>query len=89
MNNRFTGTKYEEAAANKLREMGYTIIEKNFRCKIGEIDIVAKDGKYLCFIEVKYRKTERFGNPLLAVDANKQRTIINIASRLLQSYNSF
>ena len=60
--------------------MGYEILQYNFRCKIGEIDIVAKHDGYLVFVEVKYRTTEGTGNPLEAVTAAKQRTISKTAS---------
>ena len=53
---RETGTWYEENAARYLEQQGYRILEKNFRCRQGEIDLIAMDGEYLCFIEVKFRE---------------------------------
>ena len=58
-NQRQTGACYERQAAEYLRELGYEILEQNYRCRLGEIDIVAKDGQYVVFCEVKYRKTEK------------------------------
>ena len=58
-NTRKTGARYELLAAVHLEKCGYHIIEKNYRCRIGEIDLVACDGAYLVFVEVKYRKTTR------------------------------
>ena len=55
MNKRQLGTVYEQKAAAYLQQQGYEILECNFRCRIGEIDIIAREGEYLCFVEVKYR----------------------------------
>ena len=80
MNKRAVGTTYEKLAGTYLEQQGYEILEYNFRCHIGEIDIVAKDREYLVFIEVKYRSNNRKGNPLEAVDVRKQRIISKVAS---------
>ena len=55
-NNRATGSSYEEKIAAFLKQNGFMILERNYRCKQGEIDIIAKDGKYFVFIEVKFRQ---------------------------------
>ena len=68
-----TGKQGEEIAAFHLRKLGYRILERNYRCPLGEIDIVAKDGKTIVFVEVKSRKTEEFGEPEQAVGKAKQR----------------
>lgn len=60
-NTRKTGARYELLAAVHLEKCGYRIIEKNYRCRIGEIDLVACDGAYLVFVEVKYRKNNKKG----------------------------
>lgn len=78
-NKRQTGTSYELKAENYLMQKGYKILETNFRNRSGEIDIIAKDGEYLCFIEVKYRTTNDYGNPLEAVDVRKQNQIRKVA----------
>ena len=67
INNRKLGSKWEHAAADYLKKSGYEILETNFRCRIGEIDIIAKAEDTLCFIEVKYRKTSRYGFAASAV----------------------
>ena len=76
---RTTGTEYEEKAAAALARSGYQILERNFRCRQGEIDIIARDRGYLVFVEVKYRTTEAAGGPRYAVDLKKQRRISRTA----------
>lgn len=79
MNRRETGTQYEERATEYLIAQNYQILERNYRIRSGEIDIIARDGTVLVFIEVKYRKNDESGNPLEAVDIRKQRKIIKVA----------
>lgn len=83
MNNREKGTLYEEAAAKYLTKQGLQIICRNFRCKQGEIDIVAKDDNGYVFVEVKYRKNMEFGSPQEAVGVPKQKTIRKVAEYFL------
>ena len=78
--NRRTGARYEEAAADFLRQQGYEILEKNYRDRYGEVDIVAREGRYLVFVEVKYRKDASCGYPEEAVSARKQQRIRHTAS---------
>ena len=78
-NRRQLGSTYEEIAAKYLERNGYRILERNFRCRIGEIDLIAMDGNVLVFVEVKYRKNGNFGNPAEAVTPAKQRTICRVA----------
>lgn len=73
------GRKYEEKAAELLEKQGYFILERNYRCKQGEIDLIGKEGEYLCFIEVKYRSGLSYGSPLEAVTKVKQRKISRTA----------
>ncbi|OYO76209.1 putative endonuclease [Lachnotalea glycerini] len=75
MNKRSLGDSYECIALLYLQAEGFEIIERNFRCKMGEIDIIAKKDGYLRFIEVKYRSDKRAGNPEEAVNCKKQRLI--------------
>lgn len=79
MNNREIGSSYEKIAGEYLKLRGYEILEYNFRCRNGEIDIIAKDGEYLVFCEVKYRKDDRKGEPLEAVNLEKQKRISKAA----------
>ena len=79
MNKRKTGTEYEELAARWLTGKGFEILEKNYRCRIGEIDLIARDREYLVFCEVKYRAGTGKGYPAEAVDFKKQRVISKCA----------
>ena len=78
-NKRQIGTEKEKLAGAYLEKNGYDIIEYNFRCKQGEIDIIAKDGEYLVFCEVKYRSDTGSGYPQEAVNYKKQRTLSRCA----------
>lgn len=74
-----TGLYYETLAAAFLEKQGYKILERNFRCPAGEIDLIAKEGEYLCFVEVKYRSERETGTPEEAVDPKKQKRISRAA----------
>ncbi len=78
-----TGKKGEELAAAYLAEAGYRIIERNYRCCFGEIDIVAEEGETLVFVEVKSRRSDTYGAPELAVGREKQKKISRIALHYL------
>ena len=78
-NNRSVGAVYEQAAGYYLEQNGYELIEYNYRCRDGEIDIIAKDGDCYVFCEVKYRSGRQAGNPLEAVDQRKQKKIFRCA----------
>ncbi len=81
---RKTGDRGEDIAAAHLEAKGYRVIARNFRCKAGEIDIIAMRGDVLCFAEVKTRKPGRFGRPCEAVDWKKQRRLINTAQLFIK-----
>ena len=83
MNKRETGSRFEEIAADYLQHAGYEILERNYRDRSGEIDLIAKDGSYYVFVEVKYRENASMGDPAEAVDARKQLKIRNTARRYL------
>jgi putative endonuclease len=79
MNNRAVGSEQEQKAAAYLIRNGYHILSRNFRCKTGEIDLIARDGAYLCFIEVKYRSGTSKGYPAESINRNKIRRITKTA----------
>ncbi len=85
-NKRATGACYEQEAANYLQGLGYRILQRNFRCRAGEIDLVAQDGEYLVFVEVKYRTDASAGLPQEAVGYKKQRNISRTASYYCLKY---
>ncbi|WP_029233612.1 YraN family protein [Butyrivibrio sp. VCB2006] len=87
MNKRQVGDYYENLACSYLQKCGARIIDRNYRALRGEIDIIAWDDKYLCFIEVKYRKDKRFGAPEAAVTISKQRQICKLSKLYLYSKN--
>ncbi len=82
-----TGKKGEDLAVSFLQDAGYRIVERNYRCRFGEIDIVAADGGTIVFVEVKSRRTDDFGDPQLAVGKDKQKKISQIALHYLQEKN--
>lgn len=79
------GRKSESIAADRLKKQGYSILELNYRTKLGEIDIIAKDKDTIVFIEVKARKSNSFGNPKFAVTYKKQKKISMVALYYLKS----
>ncbi len=83
------GARGEAIAVAYLTGRKYTVVERNFRCKAGEVDIVARDGVTYVFVEVKTRRTTSFGPPQAAVTPFKQRQIskaalVWLANRRLQ-----
>ncbi len=79
MNKRRTGTDYERQAAEYLAQKGMRILESNFRCRQGEIDLIGWHQGYLVFVEVKFRSTWAKGYALEAVDYRKQCRICRVA----------
>lgn len=69
----------EEVAVRRLQELGYRVLERNYRCAVGEIDIVAVDGDVLAFVEVRTRRGDRMGTPEESVSRHKQRKMIEVA----------
>lgn len=80
MNTRAIGTQGESIAVEYLQKHGYKILERNFNCHYGEIDIIAQHGNYYVFLEVKSRNTVAFGTPREAVNYHKQQRIISAAN---------
>lgn len=79
-NKRETGSRYEQLVAAFLKKQGFQILERNYRCRSGEIDLIARDGRYLVFVEVKYRKTGAAGSALEAIDERKAAKIRRVAA---------
>ncbi|MFH0732932.1 MAG: YraN family protein [Candidatus Omnitrophota bacterium] len=74
-----TGLIGERIALSYLKRLGYKIIERNFRLKCGEIDIIARDGECMCFIEVRARASNSFAEPFETVDYIKQKKLTQAA----------
>lgn len=85
-NRRKIGSSYEEKAAVFLEKNGLVILARNFRSRYGEIDLIARDGRYFVFVEVKYRKNGESGGALAAVDRRKQRVISRVAEFYLYRF---
>ena len=79
MNRRAVGSRFEEMAADYLEAQGLAILTRNYRCRLGEIDLVAREGETLVFIEVKYRRGNACGAPEEAVHTAKQQRIRRVA----------
>lgn len=82
-NRRKVGTAYEKEAVLFLKNKGYEIIEQNYYCRYGEIDIIARESDYLVFVEVKYRKNNEMGMPESAVNYTKKKHIIQSAQNYM------
>jgi putative endonuclease len=78
------GAAAEQIAADFLRAQGLQILERNFLRRLGELDIVARDGEVLVIAEVRARSSDRFGGAAASVDSRKQTRLIRAAHQLLQ-----
>lgn len=87
VNKRKLGSEYEQRVARYLERYGFQILQMNYRCRCGEIDLVARDGVYLVFVEVKYRSSLQYGEPWEAVDVRKQRTIRLVANQYMREHH--
>ena len=88
MNKRIVGNEKEELAALYLTKSGYEILDRNYWCRFGELDIVAREGKYLCFVEVKYRSNCRYGAPDGLISGKKKKKIC-MTSQFYMKQNKF
>lgn len=73
------GEQAEAIALRYLQAKGLDLVERNYRCRFGEIDLIMRDGKTLVFTEVRLRKSNAFGGALASIDSNKQRRILSAA----------
>ena len=78
----------ESLAADYLRNRGYRLLGANWRCRFGEIDLIAADRDYLCFVEVKLRKSDAYGSGAEFVDARKQQRLRQSAELYLVKHPS-
>ncbi|SHO56727.1 hypothetical protein VQ7734_02496 [Vibrio quintilis] len=87
VNHRKTGHQYEQTAADYLTGHGLNLLEKNFFCRSGEIDLIMKDRETLVFVEVKYRKNRAYGHAAEAVTPGKVKKLIKTAFFWLTKQN--
>lgn len=80
------GEYTESLACQYLENKGFKLIEKNFNCRLGEIDLIMKDSDSLVFVEVRYRRSNNFGSGAESVTASKQAKLIKTASLYLQQH---
>ncbi|MEG1609178.1 MAG: YraN family protein [Clostridia bacterium] len=88
MNNRKVGIEGETLACEYLQNKGFEIVERNFSCKLGEIDIVAKKENLLAIVEVKTRENTKFGMPFEAVTSSKIKNIIAVTKYYLMCHKN-
>lgn len=79
------GQETETACCNYLQKQGLSLIEKNFQCRHGEIDLIMKDNKTIVFVEVRYRKNNDFGGALESITPNKQKKVKASAETYIQA----
>ncbi|HVN22981.1 MAG TPA: YraN family protein [Syntrophorhabdales bacterium] len=89
MNKREVGAIGEETAIKALKKRGYKILERNHTTRFGEIDIIAEEGGYLVFVEVKKRNTDQFGDALSAVTRVKQQHMVKSALWYMKKHKCF
>lgn len=77
------GNRAEKLAAKYLARQGLTLTQKNYRCKLGEIDLIMQHDDYLVFVEVRHRKSMRYGGALESVDHRKQNKLRHAAEHYL------
>lgn len=80
-----TGQRYETFARDYLQQQGLTLLEQNYHSRFGEIDLIMFDRQVLCFIEVKFRKSNAFGGAVSAIPRAKQKKIIKTAQCYISS----
>jgi putative endonuclease len=87
MKRKTTGMIGEKLAADFLMKQGYEIVETNYRCKEGEVDIIARDGDCLVFVEVRAKSGNTFGSPEESVTARKKEHLKNVAIRYQETHD--
>ena len=85
MDRKRLGAIGEDMAADLLRSKGYDILQRNYRCRAGEIDIIAEKYGELCFVEVKTRQGFDYGRPCESINEEKKRHIRNTARTYIES----
>ncbi len=84
--NQQTGKEAEDRALSYLEQNGLSLIQRNYRSRYGEIDLIMKDGGTIVFIEVRYRRNKTFGGASLSVTFQKQQRLLTTAAQFLQQH---
>lgn len=82
------GRAAEQHAAELLRSQGLRVLARNWRCRFGEIDLIARDGTTLVFVEVRLRASEAFGGAAESIDAAKRRKLVAAANLYLSTHGA-
>ena len=80
------GLRYEDRARAYLEKQGLRLLQSNFRCRLGEIDLIMRDGDTICFIEVRFRASTDFGGASASITMAKQRKIVRAARYYLSTH---
>ena len=83
-----SGDEAEKIAAAYLQQQGLTLLETNYRCRFGELDLVMRDGNALVFVEVRLRSNADFGGAGMSITAHKRKKLIRAAEHYLQHHGS-
>ena len=78
------GRNAENLACRYLERQGLQLLQRNFQCRCGELDLIMRDGPYVVFVEVRFRSSERYGSPAETVTAAKRKRLIRAAAYYLQ-----
>ena len=89
VNNRRKGMRYEDRARQYLEAQGLICQQQNYHCRFGEIDLVMRDDDSLCFIEVKFRSSPRFGGVAYSIPKSKQNKLIKSALFFITEHRKF
>lgn len=84
-----SGTAAEDAAAAYLAAQGLQLVERNYRCRFGEIDLILRDGRTLVFVEVRYRRNRDFGGAAESITAAKRERLLRAARHYMASQSRF
>ncbi|MFK8027386.1 MAG: YraN family protein [Gammaproteobacteria bacterium] len=83
---RLTGKKAEDVACSFLQRNGLSLLQRNYHCRYGEIDLIMQDSDTLVFVEVRFRSSKMFGSASESVDINKQQKLVFTANHYLQKH---
>jgi putative endonuclease len=83
------GALAEDAAAGFLTGRGFKLLERNYRCRFGEIDLIMRDGRMLVFVEVRYRRNNSFGGAVESITAGKREKLLRAARHYMAARKEF